>query len=246
MSEPVLQVKDLHKRFGALAVTRGVTLQVLPGEIHALIGPNGAGKSTLVAQISGQLQPDQGSVWLRGEDVTRWRVEKRARAGLGRTFQISSVFRSMTALDNVQVALNARQRRQSLWRRFGAASGMQQAQDELQRLHIPAEAREAATLAYGTVRQLELAMGLAQQPALLLLDEPLAGLGSGEAEQVIAQLAALKGQVSMLMVEHDMDAVFALADRISVLVEGSVIATGSADEIRANPLVRQAYLGDDA
>ena len=244
MSNAVLRVDALHKRFGALAVTSAVSLDVRPGEIHALIGPNGAGKSTLVAQIAGQLAPDSGSIWLNGDNITDWSVQRRAQNGLGRTFQISSVFRSLSALDNVQLALNAKSRHQSLWRSFAGGSS-QQAQTQLQRLQIEADPSPAGALGYGTVRQLELAMGLAQAPALLLLDEPLAGLGAGEALQVIAQLKSLRGQLAMLLIEHDMDAVFALADRISVLVEGAIIASGTVDEIRSSACVRQAYLGDD-
>ncbi len=242
MSAAVLRVEGLHKRFGALAVTSAVSLDVLPGEIHALIGPNGAGKSTLVAQISGQLRPDSGSIWLGGQNVTGWSVQRRARAGLGRTFQISSVFRSMTALDNVQASLNAKARRMSLWRGFGAATA---AGEQLRSLGIEEGHRPAEALGYGTARQLELAMGLAQAPAVLLLDEPLAGLGTGEAAQVVARLQALRGKLSMLLIEHDMEAVFALADRISVLVEGAIIASGTPAEIRASARVRRAYLGED-
>ena len=242
----LLRVEALHKRFGALTVTDRISLQLLPGEIHALIGPNGAGKSTLVAQISGQLAPDSGSIWLGEHNVTHWSVQRRAQQGLGRTFQISSVFRSLSELDNVQVAFNAQRRRGSLWRRFGLQDSLGAASAVLERLQVRPEGRAAAALGYGTVRQLELAMGLVQQPSVLLLDEPLAGLGAAEAQQVVQQLQALRGKVAMLLIEHDMDAVFALADRISVLVEGAVIASGSPAEIRASAQVRRAYLGENA
>ena len=243
MSNAVLRVDALHKRFGALAVTSAVSLDVRPGEIHALIGPNGAGKSTLVAQIAGQLAPDSGSIWLNGDNITDWSVQRRAQNGLGRTFQISSVFRSLSALDNVQLALNAKSRHQSLWRSFAGGSS-QQAQTQLQRLQIEADPSPAGALGYGTVRQLELAMGLAQAPALLLLDEPLAGMSHAESMQMIELLLRLKGQYTMLLVEHDMQAVFSLADRVSVLVYGHAIACGTPAEIQADDKVRDAYLGD--
>jgi branched-chain amino acid transport system ATP-binding protein len=245
MTPAVLRLEGLQKRFGAIEVTRSVSLDVKAGEIHALIGPNGAGKSTLVAQIAGQLPPDVGSIWLNGENVTAWSPQRRARKGLGRTFQISSVFRSLSAADNVEVALNARRGRASPWRRFGQGASRQAAQAELDRLHIDADERRVGALGYGTIRQLELAMGLALSPTVLLLDEPLAGLSSAEAERVVELLGTLRGRIGMLLIEHDMDAVFALADRVTVLVSGAVIACGTPAEIRADAAVRQAYLGQE-
>lgn len=245
MTSAVLSLMGLEKRFGAIEVTRSVSLDVKAGEIHALIGPNGAGKSTLVAQIAGQLKPDAGGIWLNGEDVTAWSPQRRARNGLGRTFQVSSVFRTLSAADNVEVACNARHGRASPWRRFGKGAGRQAAQAELDRLHIDADERHAGVLGYGNIRQLELAMGLALAPTVLLLDEPLAGLSSAEAERVVELLGKLRGRIGMLLIEHDMDAVFSLADRVTVLVGGAVIACGTPAEIRADAAVRQAYLGGE-
>lgn len=241
---PALRLESLVKRFGALEVTRGVSLEVATGEIHALIGPNGAGKSTLMAQIAGQLRPDGGRVLLGGEDVTRWTPERRARHGLGRTFQISSVFRSMSAADNVALALNAKAGRASPLRRFAAGATHAAARSELARLRFDAEEGEAGSLAYGSIRQVELAMGFATQSAVLLLDEPLAGLSGSEARMAVSLLNDMRGRTAMLLVEHDMDAVFALADRVSVLVGGAVIATGTPAQIRADASVRTAYLGE--
>jgi len=240
-----LRLDGLSKRFGALEVTRAVSIDVRAGEIHALIGPNGAGKSTLMAQIAGQLKPDAGRVWLGDVDVTGWSPHRRARHGLARTFQISSVFRSMSAQDNVALALNARNGRASLWRRFDDAVADGAAQAQLDRLQFAAGGGPAAVLDYGAVRQIELAMGLAMSPKVLLLDEPLAGLSPAEAKQAIGVLAGLRGRFGMLLIEHDMEAVFSIADRVSVLVAGAVIATGTPAQIRVDAGVRQAYLGDE-
>jgi branched-chain amino acid transport system ATP-binding protein len=239
-----LRLDGLSKRFGALEVTRAVSLDVRAGEIHALIGPNGAGKSTLMAQIAGQLAPDAGRVWLEGVDVTDWPPQRRARHGLARTFQVSSVFRSMSAKQNVALALGARGGRASVWRPFSGAVDNGAAQAQLDRLRFAAGTARAALLDYGAVRQIELAMGLAMQPKVLLLDEPLAGLSPVEAEQAVAVLASLRDQFGILLIEHDMEAVFSIADRVSVLVSGAVVATGTPAQIRSDALVRQAYLGD--
>ncbi|UUX95280.1 ABC transporter ATP-binding protein [Aquabacterium sp. J223] len=239
-----LRLQGLSKRFGALQVTRDVSLDVRADEIHALIGPNGAGKSTLMAQIAGQLAPDGGRVWLQGVDVTRWTPHRRARHGLARTFQISSVFRSMSAQENVALAQRARRGQASAWRRF-AASLAGGASSVLSQMHFAADpTARAATLDYGAVRQIELAMGLATAPKVLLLDEPLAGLSAAEAEQAVGLLASLRGRFGMLLIEHDINAVFSIADRITVLVAGAVIATGTPDQIRADEGVRRAYLGE--
>ena len=239
----VLRLDGLSKHFGALAVTREVTLAVRGGEIHALIGPNGAGKSTLMAQIAGQLRPDAGRVWLGDEDVTTWSPQRRARAGLARTFQISSVFRSMTARENVALALGAQAGRASWWTPFSAAVDAEPPEAELDRLGFTGGDAPASQLDYGAVRQIELAMGLAMAPKVLLLDEPLAGLSPAEARQAVAVLQGLRGRYPMLLIEHDMDAVFTIADRISVLVSGAVIATGTPEQIRQDAQVRDAYLG---
>lgn len=245
MSQTVaLQLKGLDKRYGALHVTQNVSLDVRIGEIHALIGPNGAGKSTLMAQIAGQLKPDAGQVHIQGQDVTGWTPQRRARAGLARTFQTGSVFRSLTTHENVAIALNAKAGRASLWRPFRKAQTLHQADETLRRFGL-GEEQSAASLGYGTLRQLELAMGLATTPSVLLLDEPLAGLSHIESAHAVHLLAGLRAQFAMLLIEHDMQAVFALADRISVLVGGKIIATGTPDEIRASHEVKQAYLGEE-
>ncbi|MCB5364866.1 ABC transporter ATP-binding protein [Pusillimonas sp. CC-YST705] len=238
-----LQLKGLDKRYGALHVTQDVSLEVRTGEIHALIGPNGAGKTTLMAQIAGQLKPDAGQVLIQGQDVTHWSAQRRARAGLARTFQTGSVFRSLTTHENVAIALNAKAGRASLWRPFRRPETLKQADETLQRFGLHEE-QSAASLGYGTLRQLELAMGLATTPSILLLDEPLAGLSHTESAQAVYLLAGLRHSFPMLLIEHDMQAVFALADRISVLVGGKIIASGTPDEIRASHEVKQAYLGD--
>jgi branched-chain amino acid transport system ATP-binding protein len=241
-----LEARGLSKRFGALVATDGVDLTVSPGEVHALIGPNGAGKTTLIAQLAGALAPDAGVVRLAGRDVTRLPARARARAGLARTFQISSVFPELTARANVMLAAQAV---------APGALGLRRADDPA--LAAAAEAalaetglttradRPAGALAHGERRALELAMALAQKPALLLLDEPMAGAGRDETERLTESLNRLKGRVAMLLVEHDMGAVFALADRLSVLVAGRIIASGEPSAVRADPAVRAAYLGED-
>jgi branched-chain amino acid transport system ATP-binding protein len=242
----LLQIKGARKAFGALVVTDEVSLEVQPGEIHALIGPNGAGKSCLIGQITGELALDGGEIHFDGERVDRLPVHRRAQAGLKRAYQVPQFFPSFSALGNVALAEIARSR--TGWRFWPTKKDA-----ELKHLsatflrHVGLEAvaaRRSATLGHGEKRQLELAMGFAAQPKLLLLDEPLAGLGPGDSERMVAMLASLKGRYAMLLVEHDVEAVFSLADRISVLVAGRIIASGSAAEIRKNPEVRAAYLGE--
>ena len=248
MAEPVLALSDLRKSFGALRATDGVTLDLVPGEIHALIGPNGAGKSTLMAQISGRLRPDSGTIRFRGRDVTALSEPQRARMGLGRSFQISSLIPEFSARRNVMLALQARGGhpfrflKPVLWDRAltDGAAGM------LDRVGLGGRASvPAGELSHGERRLLELAMALALDPAAFLLDEPMAGMGAEGVGRMVDFLRRLKAQAPILLVEHDMDAVFALADRVSVLVYGQIIAAGSVAEIRANPEVRRAYLGDE-
>ena len=248
MPEPVLVLRDLHKRYGGLSVTRGVSLDVRPNEIHALIGPNGAGKTTLIHLICGTVAPDSGQVIFAGLDVTALPFHRRARLGLGRSFQITSLIPGFSARDNVALALQGR--RGSSFRFFGAASkdaSLNQA--ALACLEEMGLAGQAATLAgvlsHGERRQLELAVACASEPRLLVLDEPLAGAGGEETERLIRLLSARRARCPILMVEHDMAAVFALADRISVLDGGQLLVTGTADEVRAHPEVRRAYLGED-
>ncbi|QDC02089.1 ABC transporter ATP-binding protein [Mesorhizobium sp. 8] len=247
MSGPILSVRGLVKRFGGLVATDGVTIDVHPGEIHALIGPNGAGKTTLISQLVGELRHDAGTIELEGRDIGALPTARRIGLGLGRTFQITCLLPEYTVLDNVATAVQVRQGHSfRFWGNVrGEASLRETALGFLDTIGLAGRADEqVANLSHGEQKQLELAVALATEPRLLLLDEPMAGLGHSESRQMVALLMALKTKVSMLLVEHDMDAVFALADRISVLVYGRVIATGTADEIRDNAEVRAAYLGE--
>ncbi|UWQ22680.1 ABC transporter ATP-binding protein [Jannaschia sp. W003] len=246
---PVLAVHDLRKSFGALAATDGVSLDLRPGEIHAVIGPNGAGKSTLIAQIGGTLAPDSGRVELLGEDVTRLPTRARARRGLGRTFQVSALAMEHSALQNALLgALGASGRP---WRFLRSALGDQalraRAEAALARVGLGSHAAtRTGALSHGERRQLEVAVALTLQPRAFLMDEPMAGLGTEGSKTLTAFLDGLRAEAPILLVEHDMDAVFALADRVSVLVYGRIIATGTVDEIRRSRAVREAYLGDAA
>ncbi len=243
-----LHVSGLSKHFGALTVTNDVTLDVTSGELHAIIGPNGAGKTTLVAQLSGELRPDSGSILLDGRDITDLSMPRRVRLGLARSFQITQVLPGFTVLENVALAVQARQGSSF---RFFAPVGQEAplndaAHDALRDAGLEDRAvLQAAALSHGEHRRLELAIALATQPKVLLLDEPLAGVGGAEAEDFIARLKSLKGRFTMVLIEHDMEAVFALADRVSVLVYGQIIATGTPEQIRSDPKVRSAYLGEE-
>lgn len=246
---PLLEVQGLAKRFGGLVATDDLSLEVGTGELHAIIGPNGAGKTTLIAQLSGELKPDNGSIRFDGRDITALPPHKRTPLGMARSFQITSVFPSFAAVDNVSLALQARQGHSfRFWRNaFRDPSLRGPALEVLQRVGLGARAEvPAASLAHGEKRQLELAMALACGPKLLLLDEPMAGMGREESARMVELLKTLKGSVTILLIEHDMDAVFALADRITVLVYGRAVATGTPADIRANPVVREAYLGEEA
>ena len=237
----------LVKRFGGVLATDHVSLSVEPGELHAIIGPNGAGKSTLIGQLAGEIAPDEGRIVLFGVDVTRTATHRRAHAGLARTYQITQLAREFSALDNVLLAVSARAGHNfHFWKpAHGNAEFMRKADAALETVGLGAlRNTTVATLAHGEQRQLEIAMALATEPKLLLLDEPLAGMSQGESAAMISLLASLKGRYPMLLVEHDMDAVFALADRISVLVYGRVIASDVPARIRVHPEVRAAYLGD--
>jgi branched-chain amino acid transport system ATP-binding protein len=248
VSEPVLRVEALCKHFGGLLVTDNVTLTIAPGELHAVIGPNGAGKTTLINQISGLIRPDAGRIELGGRDVTALPMYARAALGLARSFQITSVLPRFSALENVALAVQARTG--SSFRFFGRAGRERVLNDQaeavlaevglLGRAHVPAIA-----LSHGEKRVLELAIALAMQPKLLLLDEPMAGIGRDETERLIAVLRALKGRFPVVLVAHDMTAVFALADRISVLIYGRILASGAPDTVRTDPAVITAYLGDE-
>jgi branched-chain amino acid transport system ATP-binding protein len=249
MAEPVLVISDLVKSFGALLATDHVSIDLRPGEIHALIGPNGAGKSTLINQIAGTIRPDSGSIRFADEDITAHGVAERARRGLGRTFQVSSLAPEFSALRNVMLAVQAVQG--SSFRFFRPVMRddrlIEPAMSALYRVGLAGRASvRAAELSHGERRQLEIAIALALGSKAFLLDEPMAGMGPEGSKNLTAFLDGLRAEAPILLVEHDMDAVFALADRITVLDYGRVIATGSVEEIRRNPEVRRAYLGDQA
>jgi branched-chain amino acid transport system ATP-binding protein len=245
----MLQINQLVKRYGGLLATDHVQLTLVPGELHAIIGPNGAGKTTLIGQLGGEVRPDSGSVWFNGEDVTHLPPARRALKGLARSYQITSVFPEFSVLENVVLAMQAHCGHSfGFWKPvLRQAELVEPAERAVAQAGLAHRARvPVSDLAHGERRQLELAMVLVAQPKLLLLDEPMAGMSHQESGKVVELLQSLKGQYAMLLVEHDMDAVFALADRISVLVYGRIIASGSPEEIRANEDVRTAYLGDEA
>ncbi len=248
MSEPVLEVRGLTKRFGAVTACETVSLDLQSGEIHAVIGPNGAGKSTLIAQICGGLRPDAGQVKLLGVDVTALDTRARARMGLARTFQISALAMEDTVLQNAMLgALGARGGTPGLFRRALSDHDLRaQAEAALNRVGLgDVAATRTAELSHGQRRQLEVAVALTLRPRAFVMDEPMAGMGSEGSAQLTRFLSELRHEAPILLVEHDMDAVFALADRLSVLVYGRIIATGSVAEIRANADVRRAYLGEE-
>lgn len=250
MSVPFVQleVRGLIKRYGGLVATDGVSLSVQRGELHALIGPNGAGKTTLIHQLSGALAPDAGQILLQGENITALPMHTRVRRGLARSYQITSVFPRLPVLDNMALALQASGASSlRFWRAARVeAARYDEAQALLQRVGLQQKAqRLAGALSHGEQRQLELGMTLATGAPMLLFDEPLAGMGPEESERMVALLQSLRGERTLLLVEHDMDAVFRLADTISVLVSGRVIASGRPEAIRIHPEVKKAYLGDD-
>jgi len=243
-----LEARSLQKSFGGLMATDNLSLEVAHGEIHAVIGPNGAGKTTLVHLLSGLLRPDGGQIVFEGRDITRLSASARVRRGLARSFQITSIFREFTALENVMLAVQAGQGHSfRFWRPVMQDLRLiDPAREMLERVGLGARTDvQAGNLAHGEQRQLEIAISLATDPTFLLLDEPMAGMGPEESQGMIAFLKELKRDYTMLLIEHDMDAVFALADRITVLVYGRVIATGTPDEIRNDATVRAAYLGGD-
>ncbi len=249
MAEPVLEIRDLKKTFGALKATDGVSLDLRPGEIHALIGPNGAGKSTLIHQISGSFRPDSGTIRFLGQDMDGLDMAARARLGLGRSFQISSLAQEFSALRNVMLAVQAREGTSFRFFRpvMSDKSLTEPAMAILERVGLAGRAHlPAAELSHGERRQLEIAIALALGSRAFLFDEPMAGMGPEGSKALTKFLDGLRHEAPILLVEHDMDAVFALADRISVLVYGRVIATGTVDEIRNDPEVRRAYLGEAA
>jgi branched-chain amino acid transport system ATP-binding protein len=247
VADNLLTIDGLTKRFGGVLASDSITLEVARGELHAIIGPNGAGKTTLIGQLSGELTSDSGRVHFDGQDVTTLPVYARSALGLARSFQITSLFFDFTALDNVALAVQAHAGHSfHFWRNARAEEALREpARAALSRAGLAHRADEiVANMSHGEHRQLELAMALATKPRMLLLDEPMAGLGPEESARMVRTLRELKQEVTILLIEHDMEAVFALADRISVLVYGRVIASGAPDAIRANAEVRQAYLGE--
>jgi len=246
--DSILKVGNIEKSFGALKASDGISLDLVPGEIHALIGPNGAGKSTLIKQIAGGLKPDAGSVQFLGQEITGMSTAQRARLGLGRTFQISALAMGFTVLENA--VLGAVGQSGSVFRFFKPAMKdaalLARARGALDRVNLrDYENVMTSELSHGQRRQLEVAVALTLAPKAFLMDEPMAGMGGEGSKALTNFLQELKHEAPILLVEHDMDAVFACADRISVLVYGKIIATGSVDEIRAHPEVRVAYLGEE-
>ncbi len=248
MADIILQTNNLLKSFGGVTATDHVSIAVEQGECHAVIGPNGAGKTTLISQLSGMLKPDEGQIHFDGREITNEPAQARSHLGLARSFQITSVFMGMSVLDNVALAVQAHQGHSfRFWRPARADAALREpAMAMLEKVGLQARANDlASVMSHGERRQLEIAMALATGPHLMLLDEPMAGMGPEESTVMVDTLKNLE-DMTLLLVEHDMDAVFALADRISVMVYGRLIATGTPDEIRSNQSVREAYLGEAA
>jgi branched-chain amino acid transport system ATP-binding protein len=247
VAEALLRVDNLVRRFGGVIATDHVSLEISRGELHAIIGPNGAGKTTLISQLTGHLVPHGGSIYLGGRDITGLPAYRRSVLGLARSFQITSLLLDFTAADNVALAAQARDGHSfRFFRNARKEQGLRNAAlAALQRVGLGGRADVLVSrLSHGEQRELELAVALATRPRLLLLDEPMAGLGATESARMVRLLLELRKEVTIVLVEHDMEAVFALADRISVLVYGRVIASGAASEIRRNEEVKRAYLGD--
>jgi branched-chain amino acid transport system ATP-binding protein len=247
MTDQLLEITDLNKHFGGIFATENVNLSVERGTIHAVIGPNGAGKTTLIAQLSGQLKPDSGNIEFDGRSIINDSVAKRARMGMARSFQITSVVMPMTLLQNVMLAVQGGSGHSfGFWSPVHRDSAMEAvAMSSLAEVGLEDRARRtAANVSHGEQRQLEVAMALAMKPRMLLLDEPMAGMGKEEGAMMVDILKRLRGDMTILLVEHDMDAVFSLADQLSVMVNGHVIATDTVENIRANKEVQKAYLGD--
>jgi branched-chain amino acid transport system ATP-binding protein len=247
VAKALLETDGLTKRFGGVVAADGISLAILPGELHAIIGPNGAGKSTLIAQLSGEIVPDSGHIRFDGRDITAFPVYRRSQLGLARSFQVTTLFSDFTAIDNVALSVQAHAGHSfRFWgdaRREGDLR--EPAWTALVRVGLGERAGTlVADLSHGERRQLEIAMALAARPRMLLLDEPMAGMGLDESARLVEILRALKGDITVMLIEHDIDAVFALADRISVLVYGRIIASGDPSAIRADVAVREAYLGE--
>jgi branched-chain amino acid transport system ATP-binding protein len=247
MAEPLLQIEALSKRFGGVVAADDIMLDIPPGEFHAVIGPNGAGKTTLIGLIAGEVAPQQGSVRFEGTDITRLPAHRRSKLGLARSFQITSLFSEFTALYNVALAAQAHRGHSfRFWRDARREEELRKpAQAALARVGLDHRAGvRVAKLSHGEHRQLEIAMALVAEPRLLLLDEPMAGMGPEESARMVEMLRELKGSMTVLLIEHDMEAVFALAGRLTVLVYGRIIASGDPETVRSDAAVRQAYLGE--
>ena len=247
MTDVLLRIEALSKRFGGVLASDAISLEVPAGELHAIIGPNGAGKTTLIGQLAGEIAPDGGRIEFAKADITRLPAWRRSRLGLARSFQITSLFPDFSALDNVALAVQAHAGHSfRFWRDARSEPGLREpARAALARLAIAERADMLVSrLSHGEQRQLELAVALATRPRMLLLDEPMAGMGPDESARMVATLRELKGELTILLIEHDMEAVFALADRITVLVYGRIIASGAPEAIRADEKVREAYLGE--
>lgn len=248
MSKPLLEIQNLYKSFGAIQATSNVSFSLQKGEIHALIGPNGAGKTTLVNQLSGDLFPDKGAIYFKSKDITSLRAHRRAQLGIARSFQITHIFEQLTVAENMALALHSKNGHNfRFWQR---ALGSSQIKKDLSAALERVDLREkkklpARFLSHGEKRQLEVGMALVGNPELLILDEPMAGMGAGGTRELAKLIDRLRNVVTILLVEHDMDVVFSLADRVSVLVYGQHLATGRPDEIRTDKEVRRAYLGEE-
>jgi branched-chain amino acid transport system ATP-binding protein len=248
VTDALLEIRNLTKRFGGVLASDGISFSVPAGELHAIIGPNGAGKSTLIGQLAGEIMPDGGQIFFNGRDITRVPAWRRSALGLARSFQITSLFQDFTVLDNVAMAVQAHAGHSfRFWRPARSETKLRQpAWAALARAGLAHRADAlCASLSHGEHRQLEIAMALATGPRLFLLDEPMAGMGPDESARMVTLLSELKREQTILLIEHDMDAVFRLADRITVLVNGRVIASGLPEEIRADAAVRAAYLGGE-
>jgi branched-chain amino acid transport system ATP-binding protein len=248
MTQPLLDLRGLVKRYGGLVATDHLDLAVQAGHTHAIIGPNGAGKTTLIQQIAGGLRPDEGCITFDGNDITQLPMHQRVRRGLARSYQITNIFKSCSVVDNLALAVQARSgTSMHFWRPAIADSAIfDEARELADTVGLGARVDSiASNLAHGEQRQLEVGLAMATRPRMLLLDEPMAGMGHGESLQLVELITHLRGTITILLIEHDMEAVFQLAEQISVLVSGRIIASGGVDEIRHNADVKKAYLGDE-
>lgn len=248
MSKPILQIQNLYKNFGAIQATSDVSFSIEKGGIHALIGPNGAGKTTLVNQLSGDILPDKGTIHFKSTDITNLKAHKRAQLGIARSFQITHIFEQLTVAENMALAIHSKNGHSfHFWKRaLGTSQIKQDLSIALERVDLSSRSLQSARyLSHGEKRQLEVGMALVGNPELLIMDEPMAGMGAGGTRELAKLIEGLRGDVTILLVEHDMDVVFSLADKVTVLVYGEHAATGTPNEIRADSKVRNAYLGEE-